>query len=148
MCLGVLVVSFAVIAVTARLGGLLVYAPKSGGHLRRFFTAMVVPAIGEEAVFRVMLWPSAGADQWIWIGLSIAVFVLWHVFEGTTFLKAHRSVLLNPYFLVCAAILGAACSVMVFITGSIWPAIITHALLVYVWQSFFGGLSLFEKRAD
>jgi predicted Abi (CAAX) family protease len=142
-CAGVMALSFALIAAIAKAGRLLIYAPKSGGHVRRLVTAIFIPSIGEETVFRIILWPSGKTD--LWAGLSLVLFVLWHVIEGKTFLKAHGTVLLNLCFLICAAILGLACMVMVSITHSIWPAIFTHAFLVYVWQSFFGGLSLFEK---
>jgi len=59
-----------------------------------------------------------------------------------TFDSSQSTKALNPYFLASAAILGGTCSALAWLTGSIWPAIFAHAFLVFVWQSFFGGLEL------
>jgi predicted Abi (CAAX) family protease len=34
---------------------------------------------------------------------------------------------------------GTGCALMRYRTGSIWPAVILHGLLVWAWQVFFGG---------
>jgi predicted Abi (CAAX) family protease len=38
-------------------------------------------------------------------------------------------------------VLGLGCAVMKLKTGSVWPAVILHWVLVVVWQTWLGGVS-------
>lgn len=101
---------------------------------------MVVPAFTEELVFRGLMVPDREETRRpvLWIGLAILVFVLWHVFEALVLLP-NAQFFLHPAFLTSAGILGLACATMRYRTGSIWPAVLLHGLLVWLWQTLLGG---------
>lgn len=103
--------------------------------------AVIVPALGEEAVFRGLLTPGRydGVGLWRAILPSTAVFVLWHVFEAVTFMPMAAPVFLRADFLATTAVLGVACCWMRWRTGSLWPAVLLHWLEVAGWQIWFGG---------
>ena len=63
------------------------------------------------------------------------------MFEAVTFLKAAAKVFLRPDFLLCCAVLGLACAIMRYRTGSLWPAVLLHWAVVVVWQTWWGGVS-------
>jgi predicted Abi (CAAX) family protease len=101
---------------------------------------MIIPAFGEELVFRGWLTPGLGDSRRsvLWIALSVLMFMTWHVIEALTFLPGAQ-LFLRPAFLICAGILGLTCALMRYRTGSLWPAVIFHGLLVWLWQALFAG---------
>ena len=103
--------------------------------------AVVVPALGEEAVFRGLLTPERdeGVGLWRAILSSTAVFVLWHVVEALTFMPAAAPVFLRGDFLATTAVLGLACGGLRWRTGSLRPAVLLHWLEVAGWRIWFGG---------
>ncbi|WP_300542061.1 CPBP family glutamic-type intramembrane protease [Maricaulis sp.] len=93
--------------------------------------AIVVPALGEEMVFRVLL---AGRRGW-WRGtVALAAFVLWHPAQVWLGLPMAQDVFLNPGFLVIVAALGLGCTVAYRTSGSIWPPVAIHWAMVVVWK--------------
>jgi predicted Abi (CAAX) family protease len=120
--------------------------PTEPGLPLRLLTVFFVPALGEELVFRGLLTP--GPNQSRRPGLEVAVatalYTLWHVVEALTFLPAAASVFLRLDFLACCAVLGLGCAIMKLKTGSVWPAVILHWVLVVVWQTWLGGVSALE----
>ncbi len=105
-------------------------------------TVLFVPAIGEEAVFRGLMVPSRPERPAIPIAVSTLLYVLWHPLEGFTFLPGARDLFARPDFLLVTALLGLACGVTRWRTGSIWPAVILHWAVVVVWKTWLGGPSL------
>ena len=103
--------------------------------------AVLVPALGEELVFRGLLTPGRddGVGPWRAILPSTALFVLWHVFEALTFMPQAAPVFLRADFLATTAVLGLACGWLRWRTGSLWPAVLLHWLEVAGWQIWFGG---------
>lgn len=130
------------IAAAAALGGFLHWQPDPA-KLLRLPMILVVPAFSEELIFRSAL-PAQSQRQAqtrrpiLWLAIGVVVFVLWHVIEALTFLPGAH-LFLQPAFLACAAILGLACAVMRYRTGSLWPAVIFHALIVWLRQGFLAG---------
>lgn len=123
-------------------GGLLRPAPADWSVLPfSLALALVVPALGEETVFRGVLIPSRGdsRDATLAILLSTLAFVGWHVLEALTFMRAAAPVFLRGDFLATTAVLGLACGVLRHRTGSLWPAVALHWLEVAIWQIGFGG---------
>ena len=106
-------------------------------------TVLFVPAIGEEAVFRGLL-PSRGetAVPAIPIAVSTLLYVLWHPLEGFTFLPGARDLFARRDFLLVTGLLGLACGLTRWRTGSIWPAVLLHWAVVVVWKTWLGGPSL------
>jgi predicted Abi (CAAX) family protease len=107
-------------------------------------TVFFVPALGEEAVFRGLMVPSRteGGRAWPAITLSTLLYVLWHPLEGFTFLPGARDLFSRPDFLGVTALLGLACALTRWRTGSIWPAVVLHWVLVVVWKTWLGGPAL------
>ena len=101
---------------------------------------MVVPAFTEELIFRGLLIPTRGdrSRPIRWIAAGLLLFVAWHVIEALIFLPGAHLFLTAP-FLICALILGAGCAGMRYLTGSMWPAVVFHGLIVFLWQAAFGG---------
>ncbi len=150
--LTLLLVAFATAALMATVGfagGLYHFAPAPlTGMLSRLATALVAPALGEEIVFRGLLIPDRDEAPRPWRPLAVmtAVFVAWHVFEAFVLLPKSRPLFLRADFLGCAAILGLGCGYIRWSSGSLWPAIALHWLVVAAWQNAFGGPALEALR--
>nr|WP_257215064.1 CPBP family glutamic-type intramembrane protease [Sphingomonas sp. R-74633] len=105
-----------------------------------FFGLMFVPALGEELVFRALLVPPPHQPfpAWQW-ALAIAIFVAWHPFQALTFGPPWSEIFLDWRFLTIAAALGALLVRLYRATGSIWPCVATHWLMVAAWKLLFAG---------
>ncbi len=106
--------------------------------------ALVMPSIFEEAVFRVLLLPhpvegATSEVQWLWGTIALLIFVLFHPLNSFTFFPASRTTFLNPIFLAAAGFLGAVCSLSYLQSGSLWPPVVIHWIVVVVWLLFLGG---------
>lgn len=126
-------------------GHLLDWSPDfTPATLRLAATALFVPALGEELLFRClpMPRPSPGAAfPWRSATIALALFVLWHPLQAPIFGGPWAGVVLNPWFLLCLAALGTACTRLYWKTGSIWPSTLLHWLIVAVWKLLLGGPS-------
>jgi predicted Abi (CAAX) family protease len=121
--------------------GLFGWAPSGEPWLGLLLKALLAPALVEEILFRGLLSPARGEVERpaTWIALGLAIFVLWHVLGGLLFPGAEF--FLRPSFLLCAALLGLACALMRYRTGSLWPPVAFHAVAVWAWQALLGGIS-------
>lgn len=93
--------------------------------------AILVPALTEEMVFRVGL---AGRRGRIRAILAMAAFVLWHPVQVWLGLPMAQALFLEPGFLAITAALGLACTIAYRTSGSIWPAVVMHWLVVVGWK--------------
>jgi predicted Abi (CAAX) family protease len=139
-------ISLATLTTMAAIGfatGLYHLTPTQPGLALRLLTVIIVPALGEEAVFRGLLMPGRSETDRpaLAIVLSTTLYVLWHVFEALTFMPGAAGVFLRPDFLLCCAVLGIGCALLRWRTGSLWPAVILHWALVVIWQTWLGGIS-------
>jgi len=118
--------------------------PNTRGLPSRLLTTLIAPAIGEEASFRGLLVPDRSETRRPWSALAAVtgVFTLWHVVEAKTFLPQASRMFTRPDFLACAALLGLGCGVIRWRTGSLWPAVGLHWLMVTIWQTWLGGFTL------
>ncbi len=106
--------------------------------------AFVLPATAEELVFRVVLLPHKDEKvslraKVLWTVLALIVFVMWHPVNAYFFLPWTRSLFYRWDFLVAAAFLGFAATVLYFRSGSIWPGVIFHWAVVVGWKMGCGG---------
>ena len=110
----------------------------------RLITVLLAPACGEEAVFRGLLVPSRAesAKPALQIALATSVFVAWHLVEAKLILPTAATLFERPDFLACAGLVGLGCAVIRWRTGSVWPAVTLHWLMVTIWQTWLGGLTL------
>lgn len=102
-------------------------------------TVLFVPALGEEAVFRGLMVPSRPERPAVPVAVSTLLYVLWHPLEGFTFLPGARDLFARPDFLLVTGLLGLACGLTRWRTGSIWPAVLLHGAAVVVWKTWLGG---------
>ena len=107
------------------------------GFLALAAAAVLVPALGEELVFRGLLQPRRLSGAWAYLGavLSLGLFTLWHPIQVWTGWFTGQAVFLDPGFLIVVAGLGLACTLSIHRSGSLWPAIAMHWIVVVVWKA-------------
>jgi predicted Abi (CAAX) family protease len=103
-----------------------------------------MPALGEELLFRGALLPHPGeGTPWpqllAWSALGIGLFVLYHPLAGRLWYRRAERVFHDPRFLLQTALLGVATTVLYQVSGSLWPAVLLHAVAVLVWLERLGG---------
>jgi len=114
--------------------------------LRLAVRVLVVPALLEEGFWRVMLLPHPTeimSDRKRWrLGLPmLGLFVVMHPLNAMTFYPMAFATFTNPVFLLSAALLGLACTIAYWRSGSWWVVAAMHWLVVTVWLLFLGGYS-------
>lgn len=102
------------------------------------------PAITEEIFFRVLFLPqldekAATANLWLWGGLSLATFIVYHPLNALSFCPLGRKTFFDPVFLLLAGFLGIVCSIAYLQSGSLWLPVALHWLVVVVWLLLLGG---------
>jgi len=106
-----------------------------------------MPALGEEMLFRGALLPHPGeSTPWpvllAWSALGIGLFVLYHPLAGRLWYRPAERVFHDPRFLLQTALLGVATTALYQGSGSLWPAVLLHALAVLIWLERLGGRQL------
>jgi predicted Abi (CAAX) family protease len=106
-----------------------------------------MPALGEEMLFRGVLLPHPGEGTpgpvlLAWSALGIGLFVLYHPLAGRLWYRRAERVFHDPRFLLQTALLGVATTALYQASGSLWPAVLLHALAVLVWLERLGGRHL------
>lgn len=99
--------------------------------------AFFIPALAEELVFRVGL-PAFLGDSRRADALALAAFILWHPVQVWLGLPMHQPVFLDPVFLGLAALMGVLACGLYRRSGSIWPAVTLHWLVVLGWKALGG----------
>ena len=142
-CAAICAATLPVMAAIGFSTGLYHLTPAQPDLALRMLTVFFVPALGEEIVFRGLLTPGRHESQRsaLPIAISTSLYTLWHVAEALTFLPGAKGVFLRLDFLLCCAVLGLACAILRYRTGSLWPAVLLHWALVVAWQTWWGGVS-------
>ena len=109
-----------------------------GGLLPRAACLLLLPALVEELIFRVVLLPHPlegehGGSLLAWIAFSTGLFVLYHPLAARLWYRQARPVFDDPRFLVQCTLLGLACALVYVVTGSLWPPVLIHWVAVLVW---------------
>jgi predicted Abi (CAAX) family protease len=112
--------------------------------LRHALALLVMPAIGEELIFRVLLLPHplegvSQASMAAWGALSVGLFVLYHPIAARFWYPRGRVLFRDPRFLSQCTLLGVACVLEYSLTGSLWSAAGLHWIAVLVWLEPLGG---------
>ena len=99
--------------------------------------AVVVPALGEELIFRALAQPARmdGPRATLWSTASLALFIVWHPVQVWCGLPWADPLFLQPAFLVLAGLLGLLCTVLVHRSGSLWTAVFVHWAVVVAWKA-------------
>lgn len=112
--------------------------PPAPALLRLAALLFVAPALLEELLFRGLLIRRDRPRAWQLL-LSTALFVLWHPLQAVTVGPPWAGMFLDPYFLASVAVLGAVNARLYAATGSLWPPVFLHWLVVLVWKTRLGG---------
>jgi predicted Abi (CAAX) family protease len=115
------------------------------------FFLFLSPALWEELVFRVLLLPhpdglNSPAITFGMAVLSLALFVIYHPINALVFYPAGKPTFFHPVFLGLTALLGLTCTVVYWLTGSLWTIAIVHWIVVAVWLLGLNGLSKFTRE--
>ena len=118
--------------------------PPLGVLLRGSLPLLLMPALGEELLFRVALLhhPPGAPDPWrfwAWGALNVGLFVLYHPLAALLWDRRQPAVFHDPRFLLQTALLGVATTGLYQVSGSLWPAVLLHAVAVLVWLERLGG---------
>jgi predicted Abi (CAAX) family protease len=111
------------------------------------------PALAEELCFRAMPLahasePSAFNIQILWGVLSLFAYVLYHPLNGATLYRCSLPTMTHPVFLFSTGILGVACSISYWQSGSIWTAVAIHWTVVVAWLLLLGGYARLKFPQD
>jgi predicted Abi (CAAX) family protease len=139
------VTTLAAVGVVGFSSGLYVLHPANlNGLPIRLLTVLIAPAFGEEVVFRGLLIPSRAetARPTFRIVVVTLIFIAWHLVEAKLILPGAATLFERSDFLACAGLVGLGCAVIRWRTGSLWPAVALHWLMVTIWQTWLGGLTL------
>ena len=126
--------------VFAHVGGLIRFGegPQASTAFALAASLFVAPALGEEILFRGLLVPRSGAKGGA-ILFSTLLFVLWHPLQAMTFGPPWAEAFLDPWFLAAVAVLGLALGRIYAASGSLWPCVAAHWLVVFGWKVSLGG---------
>jgi len=108
------------------------------------------PTVVEELLFRVLLIPHRTehvsiTTQLAWVFLSLSLYVFSHPLNAVIFYKKSRATFTNPFFLLITLILGAACTISYFQSGSIWASVMIHWITVVVWLLLLDGYATLNR---
>ncbi len=118
--------------------GLVHVVPKFDDSLVRVaLVAVLLPAIGEEFVFRGVF----SGPRWNLVrdAIAVALFVAWHPVNAHLFFPQAAGLFGDARFLLIVALLGISCLWLWRRTGSLWPPIAVHWLVVVIWKAFLDG---------
>lgn len=106
--------------------------------------ALLVPAILEELLFRVLLLPHPTEGVLtptllVWSAFSIVIFMISHPFQAILFRRHLVALFSRPLFMGLTALLGLSCVLIYANTGSLWTVVGCHWLVVASWLTFLGG---------
>jgi len=108
--------------------------------------SLVLPAVLEEAVFRgpIRIKQAKEGRVPLWfLTILLVTFVAWHPINASLILTQAHDLFFDWRFLIIAAALGVAATVLTLNTRSLWPPIIFHWVSVLLWKICFGGPAFF-----
>jgi predicted Abi (CAAX) family protease len=76
----------------------------------------------------------------------LAAFIVYHPLNALTFYPAGKPTFMDWRFLTLSGLLGAVCSIAYCTTGSIWPSVFIHWIIVVSWIELFGGQQVLSKN--
>jgi predicted Abi (CAAX) family protease len=110
---------------------------------------LAMPALVEELIFRVALLPHplegvAAGPVLGWSAVSLGLFVAYHPLAARLWYRRARRTFDDARFLVPCALLGVVTTIAYEGSGSLWPPLVIHWLVVLGWLRFLGGTRRLE----
>ena len=140
--LPIAIAGLAAIAAVAAATGFARFDPMPFGWiwLRYAVALAIVPSLTEEILFRGLIVPPRDQPMSPAVATgAVAAFVLWHPLQAVTIGPPWAATFLSPVFLLIVTILSATLVWMYRRSGSIWPGMIVHWLVVAGWKLVFDG---------
>jgi predicted Abi (CAAX) family protease len=81
----------------------------------------------------------AGWSSAAWGALSLGLFVAYHPLAGRLWYPQGRRLFEDGRFLLLTSLLGLVCVIAYQVTGSLWPPVLIHWLVVVIWLELLGG---------
>jgi len=108
------------------------------------FIAIITPSLLEESLYRALLIPRVSEalllpQQLSWMAVSLFLYVVSHPLIAWLFWPWSRTIFYRASFLMIVFILGLACSLLYYVSQSIWPAVMIHWFTIVSWKLFLGG---------
>lgn len=115
--------------------------PEATALAAMLLRVLFLPALVEELLFRVLANPhpreQATLREVVAAGsLSLVAYVLAHPLVG--YVSGVSTPFMRPEFLLLTALLGSACLLIYRRSGSLWPPVALHWLVVSGWLAFGG----------
>ena len=82
-----------------------------------------------------------------WSIISLAAFIVYHPLNALTLYPVGKPTFWDWRFLTLAGLLGAVCSIAYYTTGSTWPPVFIHWIIVVSWIKFFGGQQILQRKS-
>ncbi|MEM8603585.1 MAG: CPBP family glutamic-type intramembrane protease [Cyanobacteria bacterium P01_H01_bin.121] len=119
----------------------------------RMLQLLILPAMVEEGIFRVLLLPhpleGIAMNRWLlWALLSLIAFVFYHPLNAQLFYPPGRGTFWDQRFLILVVLLGAVCSGVYGMTGSFWAIVFIHWVVVVVWLLALGGIEQLHAKEE
>ncbi len=121
--------------------------------LRLGASLVLMPALLEEGLFRVLLLPRRVLEleplgQAGWVALSVGLFVLYHPVSGWLWYPEGRWLFQQGRFLVPCSLLGLVCVIAYACTGSLWAPMLLHWITLLIWLGpCDGGRDLTDRHS-
>lgn len=127
--------------------GILQWHPWAAPWYRQVGAALrlaIVPALVQEYIFRVLLipYPKSWIPVWYWWAwglLSVVLFVGWQWVHAKYLQRSRLALIANPPCLLLTTLLGLACTLTYWLTGSLWTITLIHWVFVAAWWLLLGG---------
>jgi predicted Abi (CAAX) family protease len=153
LCLALMGIYAAVVLPLGLRSGFLTrrWPPSSPGRLvPNAASLLVMPALAEELLFRVAFLPhpleGVGlVSTLLWGALSVGLFTAYHPLASRLWYPAGRRLFSDPCFLVPCALLGVICVIAYQASGSLWPPLLLHWVVVVVWLEVLDGRRLLHQ---
>ena len=106
--------------------------------LRLGASLLLLPALLEEGLFRVLLLPRSLLElepmaQAGWVALSVGLFVLYHPLSGWLWYPEGRGLFQQARFVVPCSLLGLVCVIAYASNGSLWAPVLIHWFTLLIW---------------
>ncbi len=114
------------------------------GDLRLLLQLFLMPALVEELLFRGLLLPhpiegASLGNTAVAILVSTLLFIIYHPANALTLYRPGRPTFWDWRFLSLAGLLGVTGAIGYQLSGSLWPPITIHWLVVSIWIIWGGG---------